>query len=78
MVRIGVAGPDGDGSPAPYFQRTFRAEETGEVRIYLRGGDDRAEVSGARAQITVRIDGGGGDDTFTNSSAAGASKTALP
>ena len=77
VVRIGVAGPDGDGSPAPYFQRTFRAEETGEVRIYLRGGDDRAEVSGARAQITVRIAGGGGDDTFTNSSAAGASKTAF-
>ena len=33
------------------------------------------EISGAKGRIVVRIDGGGGDDTFTNASEAGASKT---
>lgn len=74
-VRIGLMeGSDGARQP-PYFQRTFHPRETREVRIYLRGGDDRAEISGAKGRIAVRIDGGGGDDTFTNSSQTGAAKT---
>lgn len=71
VVRIGL---DEEGA-TPYFQRTFNAEESRDVRIYMRGGDDRAEISGAKGRITVRIDGGGGDDTFTNASKTGASKT---
>ena len=47
------------------------------MRIYLRGGDDSAEVSGTTGRISVRIDGGGGDDTFANASGAGASRTAF-
>ena len=75
VVHIGLLeGPDGEDEP-PYFQRTFRHEETREVRIYLRGGTDRVEISGAAGRISVRIDGGGGDDSFTNASEAGASKT---
>ena len=75
LVRIGLmAGSDGV-KKTPYFQRTFHPQETREVRIYLRGGDDRAEILGAKGQIAIRIDGGGGDDAFTNSSQAGASKT---
>ena len=75
IVRIGLMeGPDGE-RKAPYFQRTFHPEESREVRIYLRGGADRAEISGTKGRIAVRIDGGGGDDTFTNSSETGASKT---
>ena len=74
-VRIGREG-DGDEDPEPpWFERTFRHEETREVRIYLRGGSDRAEVSGTDGEIAVRVDGGGGSDTFTNTSGAGASKT---
>ena len=74
-VRIGRLG-DGDEDPEPpWFERTFRREETREVRIYLRGGSDRAEVSGADGAIAVRVDGGGGSDTFTNTSGAGAAKT---
>ena len=70
LVRIGlIEGPGGE-RKTPYFQRTFHPEETREVRIYLRGGDDRAEISGTKGRIVVRIDGGGGDDTLTNSSAA--------
>ena len=75
LVRIGLmAGSDG-AKKTPYFQRTFHPQETREVRIYLRGGDDRAEIVGTKGQIAVRIDGGGGDDAFTNSSQAGAAKT---
>ena len=75
VVRIGlIEGPDGE-KKAPYFQRTFAPKESREVRIYLRGGDDHAEISGTKGRIAVRIDGGGGDDTFTNASEAGASET---
>lgn len=74
-VRIGRAGDGDEGPEPPWFERTFRHEETREVRIYLRGGTDRAEVSGADGEIAVRVDGGGGSDTFTNTSGAGASKT---
>ena len=75
VVRIGLAG-DSDADPEPpYFERTFRHDETEEVRIYLRGGSDRAEISGAEGRIAVRIDGGGGGDEFANASEAGASKT---
>ena len=75
LVRIGIVGEAGDEMRPPWFERTFRHAETREVRLYLRGGADRAEVVGAAGRITVRIDGGGGSDTFTNASEAGASKT---
>ena len=74
-VRIGLMGDTGGERNTPYFQRTFHPQETREVRIYLRGGNDRAEISGTKGQILVRIDGGGGDDTLTNASQSGASKT---
>src|SRR6185369_8534180 len=32
------------GSAEPYFRRHFRKDETGEVRVYLFGGDDRVTV----------------------------------
>ncbi len=70
LVRIGLIEGLGGERKTPYFQKTFHPEETREVRIYLRGGDDRAEISGTKGRIVVRIDGGGGDDTLTNSSAA--------
>ncbi len=75
VVRIGLIDGAGGERKAPYFQRTFHPKETREVRIYLRGGADRAEISGTKGGIVLRIDGGGGDDTFTNTSEAGASKT---
>lgn len=75
VVRIGLMeGPD-EARKTPYFQRTFRPQETEEVRIHLWGGADRAEISGAKGRIVVRIDGGGGKDTFANVSQAGAAKT---
>lgn len=70
-VRISVAGD----TASPYFDRTFRAADTVEIRIYLRGGEDRVEVTGTDGPIRLRVDGGGGDDTFVNTSAASASRT---
>ncbi len=75
IVRIGLREGTGGERKTPYFQRAFHPKETREVRIYLRGGDDRAEISGTKGQIVVRIDGGGGDDTLTNASQSGTSKT---
>ncbi len=75
IVRIGLIETTDGEKKAPYFQRTFHPKESKEVRIYLRGGADRVEISGAKGRIAVRIDGGGGNDTFTNASKAGASKT---
>lgn len=75
LVRIGLTDGAEREHRKPYFQRTFLAQETREVRIYLRGGNDRSEISGSRGRIAIRIDGGGGDDTFTNASQAGTSKT---
>ena len=75
VVRIGVQGDSEDELRPPYFERTFRHGETREVRVYLRGGTDRVEITGGEGRITVRVDGGGGSDTFTNASEAGASRT---
>ena len=75
VVRIGVMEDSGGETEPPYFERTFRAEETSEVRLYLRGGSDHAELTGGAGRIAVHIDGGGGSDTFTNASAAGSSRT---
>jgi hypothetical protein len=50
-----------DGSNAPYYSRRFVPGETGEVRVYLRGGHDRVEGTGHGGGIHVRIIAGGGE-----------------
>lgn len=74
-VRIGLIKGDAREEKPPYFERTFQPGETREVRIHLRGGDDRAEVSGTGGPIVVHVEGGGGNDTLSNGSGSGASKT---
>jgi hypothetical protein len=70
-VRIGLLD-GGDGNRAePYLQRTFHPGVTREVRVYLRGGDDRVQVLGGKGRITVRAIGGGGDDQYVNASETG-------
>lgn len=55
---------------APFFRRRFHAAETHEVRIDLRGGNDRVTVTGGRAgAIVVRVVGGGGEDVLDDSAA---------
>lgn len=72
-VEIGLLTDDGRSDA--YFRRTFHPNETSEVRLYMRGGDDSVTVTGARAHVLVRVDGGGGDDRLVNTSLAGAGKT---
>lgn len=52
-------------SGTPVFSRTFHADETREVRVFLKGGPDRAIVRGVNdGDITLHINGGGNDDTY--------------
>lgn len=48
----------------PYLRRRFLADETSEIRLYLKGGNDRVAVQGSGGGITVRIIGGEGDDRY--------------
>jgi hypothetical protein len=64
-VTILQTGPDWDGR-APWYDRTFSASETKEVRVFLHGGDDEAQVQGAGSTpIDIVVVGGGGDDRFS-------------
>jgi hypothetical protein len=53
------------------FRRSFLAAETREVRVELRGGDDRARVTGSGGAIRVRLIGGGGADELVDATTAG-------
>jgi hypothetical protein len=70
-LALGVRLADADGAP-PLLDRVFEPDETHEVRLYLHGGDDRVVVSGSvPSGITLRVLGGGGDDTVEDRSSAG-------
>ena len=66
-VTIALAGGE-----APYFRRRFLADETGDVRIHLHGGNDRVVRTGAAGgPITVRVIAGGGADVVDDSQSGG-------
>ncbi|MGI9625392.1 MAG: hypothetical protein ACR2QM_01035, partial [Longimicrobiales bacterium] len=68
LYRMRQEEPDAD----PYFRRVFDGRETDEVRVFMRGNDDRIEVRGdAPSSINIRVDGGGSDDSFLNESTTG-------
>ena len=57
-----------------WFRRRFDAEDTPEIRVYLHKGDDRVVVRGVPAGRTlIRVIGGGGRNTFVDSSSGKAS-----
>jgi hypothetical protein len=69
-----VRQPDGSldlvasSDSGPYFRRHFDPKETDEVRVYLKGGDDRAVTHGAGASdIKLRVVGGAGNDVLDDS-----------
>ena len=77
-VEVSIALRDGRSNQPtvdPYFRRTFHPSETKEVRLYLRGGDDRVRVSGEGERVTIRVIGGEGDDVLVNRSEMGARRT---
>ena len=67
LVRAWTRGPSGERAGEPLYDRTLHGRETGEVHIYLGGGDDRVTTLGRPNGIDVRVIGGGGrsivDDT---------------
>jgi hypothetical protein len=59
-----VTATSGD-DQQPYFDRSFSAAETEEVRVYLADGDDRVVfLGGPEPGALVRAIGGPGDDSF--------------
>ena len=62
---------EGDEADSPYFRRRFDRKETSEVRIYLRGGDDRVVIRGAGGGPRIRVIGGGGQDAVADSANGG-------
>lgn len=65
-----VLAPETGGEP--FFRRRFHASETHEVRIDLRGGNDRVTVTGGRqGPILIRVVGGSGEDVLDDSAAGG-------
>jgi Omp85 superfamily domain len=70
-VEVVITSED-EGRRLPYFRRRFVPAETREVRVFLRGGDDRARIVGAvENSLMVRIIGGGGDDELVDESRVG-------
>lgn len=78
VVRVRLFAPEavssrGEPNGQPQYDRTFTDSETEELRIFLRGGRDRATVQGAATTgIKIRIVGGGNDDSLANTSTSGA------
>ena len=64
-VEVTLGGAEG--GSAPYFQRRYDPRETKEVRVYLRGGDDRAVREAGTQQLFVRVIGGDGNDVLDDS-----------
>jgi len=61
-----------DSAAPPVFHRRFVRDETKEVRLYLRGGDDRVRITGQGGGAPLlRVIGGGGDDRVVDSSSGG-------
>src|SRR6185436_9690023 len=71
-VEVQVARLGASGAPeAPYFDRVFKKGETGDIRVYMRGGDDKVEVEGPSGGIKVRVIGGKGNDLLDDSKTGG-------
>lgn len=71
-VHVRMTGRDdvrGTRENAAQCDRVFASEETDEIRLYLKGGDDRVVLRGTVASsIPVRVIGGAGNDDVIDSS----------
>ncbi len=64
-VDVALAGHEGQ-----YVQRRFLPGETREVRVFLKGGDDRVVSEGhGEPKVKVRVVGGDGNDVIDDSAA---------
>ncbi len=59
------------GEAAPYFQRRFDDRATHQIRLYMHGGNDWAEVRGhGKPAIPIRVIGGNGSNELIDVSSA--------
>lgn len=69
LVKIYDLDKNGHKKKKPFFKRLFGSDYTGEIRIYLQGGDDKAIVKGrVDESIDLKIIGGDGSDELIDSS----------
>ena len=69
-LEVEIAALDGAGTAQPpYFRRRFEPGETEEVRLYLRGGNDRVVTEGREGPIKLRVVTGTGSDVVDDSKA---------
>lgn len=62
-----------EGGSEPLLKRRFKRGETADVRLYLKGGDDRVVTRGTGdVPIKIRVDGGPGDDVLDDAQGGGA------
>jgi hypothetical protein len=58
----------GDKKEALLFRRSFKKDETKEIRLYLLGGNDKAVLQGETGGPTLRVIGGAGNDELIDNS----------
>lgn len=69
-VDVKLYRSSGAAAGEPWFHRRFRRRDTREIRLDLRGGDDRFVARG-RSAIRVHVLGGAGDDLLDDSNGGG-------
>jgi hypothetical protein len=72
-MSVGTPIAPGDAKIEPYLRRRFEKSVTREVRVYLRGGDDRVVVTGGarREGVLLRVVAGDGTDVLDDSRGGG-------
>jgi hypothetical protein len=65
--RVEVTLGGAENGSAPSFTRRYDPRETQEVRVYLKGGDDRAVRGPDTERLFVRVIGGDGNDVLDDS-----------
>lgn len=66
-VAVTITGSEGE----PRYRRFFRPQHTSEVRLHLKGGDDRLVRQPGTGAITLRVIGGAGHDILDDTRAGG-------
>ena len=68
---LDVTAARAEAGSRPFFKRRFEPDATKEVRLYLRGGNDRVLVDGRSRRIALRVIGGAGDDLLDDHAGGG-------
>ncbi len=66
LTLVVYAAPDGTREASPYLTRRFENSETREVRLHLRGGNDRVTLSGEGSGVILRVLSDAGDNTVVD------------